>query len=346
MLSLFRSWEGLMRGFGLCVLALLSWPTALLAQTAPPKMSAGSPALLEKHLIDIGHGRRLNMVCIGKGSPTLVFEQALGGTMLDWQRIQTEVSAMTRACFYDRAGYGASDASDQPRSPRAVTDDLHALLRKAGEREPVVLVGHSIGGRYAPYYYERFPAEVAGMVLVDPGFYGQDDLGLSPTEQAFFDGLRTKVLAKWANCESNARQGLITLDNPQNCFAAKLPYYTADEAARMLPVYQRPERWTTVASEYLHIDEDKGPQKDWGDLPLVVLTRDKFPPTPDASAGFNQVVEDVWKRGHQALAGRSSRGRNISVPNSTHYIQASQPAAVVAAIREVLEQVRARPARP
>lgn len=336
-----------MRGFGLCVLALLSlWPNALLAQEVAPKMSAGSPELLEKRLIDIGEGRRLNMVCIGEGSPTLVFEQALGGTILDWQRIQAEVSAMTRACFYDRAGYGASDASDLPRSPRAVTDDLHALLRKVGEREPVILVGHSIGGRYAPYYYERFPAEVAGMVLVDPGFYGQDDLGLSPSEQAFFDGLRTKVLAKWSNCETTARQGLITLDNPRNCFAAKLPYYTADEAARMLPVYQRPERWKTVASEYLHIDEDKGPRKDWGALPLVVLTRDKFPPTPGASDGFNQVVEDVVKRGHQALAARSSRGRNVSVPNSTHYIQASQPAAVVAAIREVLARVRARPAKP
>ncbi len=334
-----------MRGFGLCVLALLSWPAALLAQEAAPKMSAGSPELLEKRLIDVDHGRRLNMVCIGKGSPTVVFDQALGGTILDWQRIQTEVSAMTRACFYDRAGYGASDASDQPRSPRAVTDDLHALLRKAGERKPVVLVGHSIGGRYATVYRDRFPTRVAGMVLVDPGFYGQDDLGLSPSEQAFFDGLRTKVLAKWSNCEDTARQGRITLENPQNCFAAKLPYYTADEAARMLPVYQRPERWTTVASEYLHIDEDKGPQKHWGDLPLVVLTRDKFPPTPGASDGFNQVVEDVWKRGHQAIAARSSRGRNISVPNSTHYIQASQPAAVVTAIQEVLEQVRVRPAK-
>lgn len=335
-----------MRGFGLCGLALLSlWPSVLLAQEAVPKMTRGSPELLEKHLIDIGQGRRLNMVCIGKGSPTVVFEQALGGTILDWQRIQTEVSAMTRACFYDRAGYGASDAANNDRSPRAVTDDLHALLRKAGERGSVVLVGHSIGGRYAPYYYERFPTQVAGMVLVDPGFAGQDDLGLSPDEQAFFDGLRTKVLAKWANCEAMARQGRMTLEEPQNCFAAKLPYYTRDEAARMAPVYQRPERWTTVASEYVHIDEDKGPQKDWGDLPLIVLTRDSFSPTPGASDGFNQVVKDVVLRGHQALAARSSRGRNISVPNSTHYIQASQPAVVLAAIRDVLIQIKTPPTK-
>ncbi|KSB90477.1 hypothetical protein AS593_13440 [Caulobacter vibrioides] len=301
--------------------------------------------MLDKRLFDIGGGRRLNMVCIGKGSPTVVFDQALGGAILDWQYIQAQVSQTNRACFYDRAGYGRSDAADSPRSPRNVTDDLHALLREAGEREPVVLVGHSIGGRYAAYYYERFPAEVAGMVLVDPGFAGQDDLGLSADEQAFFDGLRDKALRKWSNCAEAARKGAITLEEPQGCFAAKLRYYTRDEAALMLPVYQRPERWETIASEYAHVDEDKGPQRDWGALPLVVLTRDRFQPTPGASGAFNQSVEAVWKRGHEALAARSSRGEAISVPNSDHYMQANRPEPVLAAIRKVLAEIGTPPAR-
>ena len=327
-----------------CLLALVClWPSLPSARAVIPAMSAGSPEMLDERLIDIGGGRRLNMVCIGKGSPTLVFDQALGGTILDWQYIQAEVSQTNRACFYDRAGYGYSDASDRARSPQNVTDDLHALLLKAGERKPVVLVGHSIGGRYATYYYERFPAEVAGMVLVDPGFAGQDDLHLSDSDQTFFDGLRVKVLRKWSNCANAARNGSITLEDPQGCFAAKLPYYTPDEAVRMLPVYQRPERWETIASEYIHADEDKGPQRDWNALPVVVLTRDKFQPTPGQSEASHQAVVEVWKRGHQALAARSSRGEAISVPDSSHYIQASQPAAVVAAIRQVLAEVRTSP---
>lgn len=334
-----------MRGFrvGLLALACL-WPSLAWARAAPPAMSAGSPEMLDKRLLDVGGGRRLNMVCIGKGSPTLVFDQALGGTILDWQYIQAQVSQTNRACFYDRAGYGQSDASDRVRSPQNVTDDLHALLRSAGEHKPVVLVGHSIGGRYATYYYERFPAEVAGLVLVDPGFAGQDDLHLSPTDQTFFDGLRVKALQKWSNCIDAARKGAITMEEPQGCFAAKLPYYTRDEAARMLPVYQRPERWETIASEYSHVDEDKGPQRDWGALPLVVLTRDRFQPTPGQSDASHQSVIDVWKRGHQALAARSSRGEAISVPDSSHYIQASQPEAVVAAIRKVVAEIRTPPA--
>jgi pimeloyl-ACP methyl ester carboxylesterase len=338
--------ENSMRSFCVLVLVLLLlWPSSLLAQAVTPRMSAGSPELLDKRLIDIGGGRRLNMVCIGKGSPTVVFDQALGGTILDWQYVQAEVTGMTRACFYDRAGYGYSEASDRFRSPRNVTDDLHALLRKAGERGPVVLVGHSIGGRYATYYFERFPAEVAGLVLVDPGFAGQDDLHLSKGDQAFFDSLRAKAVAGWSNCASAARKGQITLENPQGCFAAKLPYYTPDEAARMLPIFQRPERWESVASEYLHVDEDKGPQRDWGATPVVVLTRDTFRPTPGQSDASHQAVVDAWKRGHQALAARSSRGEAITVAKSNHYIQAVQPAAVVAAIRRVVHMARAQTPR-
>lgn len=330
-----------MRGLRMGVLALVClWPA--LASARAPAMTAGSsPEMLDKRLVDIGGGRQLNMVCIGQGAPTLVFEQALGGTILDWQYIQAELSKTNRTCFYDRAGYGQSPASDQPRTPRNVTDDLHALLRKAGVRKQFVLIGHSIGGRYAPYYYERFPKDVAGMVLVDPGFYGQDDLNLSPADQALFDGLRTKAYAKWSNCAAKARSHEMTLEAPQGCFGAKLPYYTRDEAARMLPVYQRPERWETIASEYGHIDEDTGPQKDWGALPLVVLTRTQFPPTPGASDAFNQSVEAVLKRGHAALAARSSRGENITVPNSNHYMQANQPEPVLAAIRKLVAEVGA-----
>lgn len=326
-----------MRAVVIGLLACL-WPALSSAQ---PAMTAGSPQMLDKRLVDIGGGRQLNMVCIGKGAPTLVFEQGMGGTILDWQHIQVELSKTNRTCFYDRAGYGQSPASDQPRTPKTVTDDLHALVRKAGVSKPFVLIGHSIGGRYAPYYYERFPKDVAGMVLVDPGFYGQDDLGLSPDEQTFFDGLRTKVYAKWSNCAAKARSHEMTLEAPQGCFAAKLPYYTRDEAARMLPVYQRPERWETIASEYGHIDEDTGPKKDWGDLPLVVLTRTQFPPTPGASDYFNQSVEAVVKRGHAALAARSTRGENITVPNSNHYMQANQPEPVLAAIRKLVAEVQA-----
>jgi pimeloyl-ACP methyl ester carboxylesterase len=48
-----------------------------------------------------------------------------------------------------------------------VVEDLHALLARAGLRPPYVLGGWSIGGFDVRYYQQRYPAEVAGLVLVD-----------------------------------------------------------------------------------------------------------------------------------------------------------------------------------
>ena len=69
---------------------------------------SGDPATA-KHLVDIGAGRHMNFVCMGHGSPAVVFEYGLGGHLPNWQKVQAPIAALTTACFYDRAGYGTRD---------------------------------------------------------------------------------------------------------------------------------------------------------------------------------------------------------------------------------------------
>ena len=45
--------------------------------------------------------------------------------------------------------------------------DLHTLLKRAGERGPFVLAGHSAGGIYVLNFAHRYPEQVAGVVLLD-----------------------------------------------------------------------------------------------------------------------------------------------------------------------------------
>jgi pimeloyl-ACP methyl ester carboxylesterase len=77
------------------------------------------------------------------------------------------VSRTTRVCAYDRAGQGWSDDAGGPQDGVEVATDLHALLARAGEHGPYVLAGHSSGGTLALTYAARYPAQVAGMVLLD-----------------------------------------------------------------------------------------------------------------------------------------------------------------------------------
>jgi pimeloyl-ACP methyl ester carboxylesterase len=94
----------------------------------------------------------------------------------DWANVQPEVAKITRVCAYDRAGTGWSEPGPEPRDPRQIARELHALLGNAGIDGPYVLVGQSFGGLYARMYASRYPNEVQGMVLVDashPGMWSR-----------------------------------------------------------------------------------------------------------------------------------------------------------------------------
>jgi pimeloyl-ACP methyl ester carboxylesterase len=117
-------------------------------------------------LHDVG-GHDLHLDCRGEGGPTVVLFNGLGEFSASWARIVDGVAPTTRVCAYDRAGQGWSDDVQHPQDGLAAAEDLHALLAAAGEEGPFVLAGHSIGGPYAMTYADRFPDDVAGMVLLD-----------------------------------------------------------------------------------------------------------------------------------------------------------------------------------
>ena len=117
-------------------------------------------------MVDIG-GYRLNILCTGIGTPTVILDSGLGEPALSWIGVQTGVERSTRVCSYDRAGYGHSDPGPQPRSSLQIATELHALLEKSQTPGPYVLVGHSFGGYNVRVYAGLYRDEVAGVVLVD-----------------------------------------------------------------------------------------------------------------------------------------------------------------------------------
>ncbi|WP_208591369.1 alpha/beta fold hydrolase [Gracilibacillus suaedae] len=112
--------------------------------------------------------RRLLLECSGTGSPTVVFLPAAGMIGLDYLNIHNKISQRTTSVIYDRAGTGWSDRVKLPRNALEVTDELRELLRIADVPAPYLFVGHSLGGIYARRYAQRFPDEVAGMLLLEP----------------------------------------------------------------------------------------------------------------------------------------------------------------------------------
>ena len=254
-------------------------------------------------LVDIG-GASLHLYCVGQGSPTVVLEAGLGLGLVTWREVQPQVSQVTRACSYDRAGYGWSDPGPLPRTSSRISAELEALLDRAGVQGPYVLVGHSLGGLYARHFASMHLADVAGMVLVDSTHEQQGaarSLVLSLTRAAHFVGIR-RLLFRFGDDGLNAM-------------------YTSNHSSAAAN-----EEFAAVAASF---DEVQRVNPSLGDRPLVVIT-----------AG--QSDEGEWRALQLDLLTRSTNSRRIVAEGSGHYVQDDRPALVIDAIREVVAKVHGR----
>jgi pimeloyl-ACP methyl ester carboxylesterase len=127
---------------------------------------AGCASLPNVKVHDI-QNRRVAYASKGEGTPVIVLESGYGALMSTWAPIFESLSEVTRVFAYDRPGYGHSALNQAPATARELAEQLHQNLISTGHAPPYVLVGHSGGGLYVNVFARMYPAEVAGVVLID-----------------------------------------------------------------------------------------------------------------------------------------------------------------------------------
>lgn len=273
-------------------------------------------------------GRSLHLVCVGSGAPTVVFESGLGEGWYSWALVQDEVGRKVRACSYDRSGFGFSDPDPAERSFARLNADLHELLTRAGEKPPYLLVGHSLGGLMVLRYAKAYPAEVAGLVLVDSPH--EDTRRLAPPEVAEAQeqarARRREQLKQWhasgkfeeMGFHDNLPKSLVRMLTPRTATAS---WWDARFAENTLP------DWPGEAT----------PEERRLEVPLVVITSTKWP-TP------GNYPADAWKqhmttrtRLQEELATRSKRSKHI-IANTEHHVQFEDPRLVIDAVLDAVRE--------
>ncbi|HLW16616.1 MAG TPA: alpha/beta hydrolase [Actinomycetota bacterium] len=116
-------------------------------------------------------GTLLNVEEIGTG-PTVVLSHGFSLNSTTWHHQMRDLSSEIRMVMYDHRGHGYSGLPPSDDwSLDALAHDLEAVIRDAANREPVIVVGHSMGGMTLLRYCELFPeaigARIRGIVLVD-----------------------------------------------------------------------------------------------------------------------------------------------------------------------------------
>jgi len=121
----------------------------------------------QAQLIDIG-GRRLFAQVQGSGPGVVLMSGACAAGVGGWDSADSHLAQVATVVTYDRAGTGRSDPPLSAPSATDMVQDLHLLLLALRLTLPVVLVGRSLGALPAQLYACEYPAEVKGVVLLDP----------------------------------------------------------------------------------------------------------------------------------------------------------------------------------
>jgi len=280
-------------------------------------------------------GRDLWFLRSGTGGPAVVFLSGAGAIGLDYLNVHEGAARGTTSVIYDRAGTGWSDAVELPRTAREVTSELRDLLVAAGIPAPYLLVGHSLGGAYARRYAQRFPHEVAGLLLLDP--LHEDSAKYWPEEvRKSGEQMKNMPLPELPEAVLEAYRGL---------FEQK--FRTWPDPVREALVARHLAGWRAGFLEGKNMEEVCEELRRGGatpEVPLTVMTAMAVDPAqPFMSETVQREVNAGKHTLNALLAGSVRGGRHVVVEDAAHtWITMDRGDAVLEAIDHLLHRANER----
>ncbi|HUR48539.1 MAG TPA: alpha/beta hydrolase [Acidimicrobiales bacterium] len=300
-------------------------------------------------------GLRLHATIEGSGAPVVVLDSGAGGWSTAWGLVRPIVAESATVIAWDRPGLGWSDPDREPAGHERTVELLHGLLRQSGLEGPYVLVGHSIGGLHVRHYAARYPADIAGVVLVDPTTeHMHDGSQVMPRPQRVLLGAAMRA----AKLKAALKKGK---DKPGG----------ADSKAAKKQQARKPQKVDTsgfpesVVREFEAVTSRPAylqaatAEKQVGKpaaLAIVGLTFPSVPLTVISSTGEDmRKVSYLLRFGlspewfaetlattHRKIAQLSPHGKWFAAEGTTHNIPVDAPTVVAEAILDVVGQVRER----
>jgi pimeloyl-ACP methyl ester carboxylesterase len=307
-------------------------------------------------LVDAG-GFRLNLYCIGSGSPTVVFDSGWEDWAPAWSKVQPEIAKWTRACSYDRAGAGFSEPGPMPRTSVRIADELHTALHNAGIDAPYILAAAAFGGDNMRVFAARYMPEVAGLVMIDAD---PDEFEPKAKAEERRRG-ELRIIAELRECRNAAAEhkplpmlpshpGELRSTCAQQFFRG-LPEaeWSPELNAKLLKIAQtKVAMYDAYMSEMEQTPTDETymqqHRRSFGARPIRVLTSGNHGvghlETKPADTPEQMKYEKEITLAQARWLGLSSNAKQIFARHSSEYIQFDEPETVINAIREVYEHSR------
>jgi pimeloyl-ACP methyl ester carboxylesterase len=283
------------------------------------------------------NGHKMYINCMGSGSPTIVLDAELGNDSTEWGEIQPVLSRTTRACSYDRGGFGLSDALPAPRDADHIAGELHQLLADAQVIGPIVLMGHSISGLYMRDYTTHYPQDVVGMILVDVSTPLQDQ------NHVFKAGSKGPPTWLLRAAMIAGVQRLIGMCSPSTVGTeANFKKLRAEDICRLhySAMSKELDSFNASGEETVHT----GP---YGQLPILILSHDPAKALARAHSAKGEVGrQEAWNQMQEDLKKLSARSRRIIALGSSHNVPIDRADLIEKEASLFVEQIRGTAPNP
>jgi len=280
-------------------------------------------------------GHLLHYLKKGESGPTVVFETAYDPAgHLQWYNLQNEISKFATTISYDRAGILWSERGKNLKSGDKMAEELHILLEKANVSKPYILVGHSFGAMLNRFFINKYPQDVAGVILIDSECPNDEDY-LSPKSYAMINqgGLPAGFL-KFANAV-----GIVRLVY-KNIFPNKEEYEYQNTIMPAL-IHKSAYAFLEEGEQMPFLKKEADKIKSFGNIPLCILSatdRNRFDSFIEDKI-LRDEMTDAWDKMQKDLLKFSTDSKQILVPNSSHYINQDQPKVIEDAVKSMITKL-------
>jgi pimeloyl-ACP methyl ester carboxylesterase len=205
------------------------------------------------------------------------------------------------------------------------------LLDQAGVERPFIYGSESAGGLYVREYAREYPAEIAGVALIESSSPGQID-ELPGWRADYEKDKREAQRALWKDrllVWSGWERLLGNCSNGPNAVDCRPAYVDMDQ--NELPYFEESSR-------------EAGRLKSFGSVPLLIITK-------DTASGHEKTAQDaaqdvVWAKEQEASKGLSPLSWSVIARGSGHIVPIDRPDVVVAEITRLTGYLRGGPVPP
>jgi pimeloyl-ACP methyl ester carboxylesterase len=268
------------------------------------------PGQTRSHLLRAGDVE-LHVVERGQGMPIVM----LHGFPLDHTMWDAQLNALAeqwRVIAPDLRGFGKSAAAGETATMEQMADDVAGALDTLGVREPVVLVGLSMGGYVAFQFLRKYPDRLKALVLCDTrsiadspeAAAGRHKLaeqvlreGMQPVADAMLPKLFAPATVAGALETIEAARRTILQNRPAGIAAALRGMAERPDVSAELPRISVPTLVIVGQEDAIStVDEMRKIAKAIPRAEFVVLPRSGHMTPVENSAAFNEAIEPFLTR--------------------------------------------------